>query len=259
MVTGTRIVAPLAGWNVRGYSYGEVQSDGQRHPGADLNVGYGDEDLGLDVVCFAAGVVAERLAWDGRSYGLGNVGLVAHRLFGRGDGASGAGEGEAAGGGGHDGAAGGVRLWSMYAHLDSFDEGFVPGARLEAGQRIGVCGKSGGQGWAHLHFELRYRGPEQGMPAGFWGGRLSYEAQSARYADPYTVLRLLEGVGRIEGPGVAELAGELAVVVADRDWNHAVKMELEHYLRSTRLYRRSGRRFEVIEGVADALIGRVPR
>ena len=152
---GAKIVAPLAGWNVRGYSYGELQPDGQRHPGADLNVGYGDEDLGLDVVCFADGVVAERLAWDGETYGLGNVGLVEHRLF-RGAGLEG-GEGERS-----------VRLWSVYAHLDGLDEGFVPGARVEAGQRVGACGKSGSQAWAHLHFELRYRGPSEGMTAAYW-------------------------------------------------------------------------------------------
>ena len=232
-------MAPLSGWNVRGYSYGELTPTGERHPGADLNVGGGDEDLGVPVVCFADGTVAERLEWDGWSYGLGNVGLVEHRLFAK------------------QGAEEGVRVWSMYAHLEGFDERFVPGARVEAGQPIGTCGKSGGQTWAHLHFELRYRGPEHGMGAGYWGGRLSYEAQSARYADPFTVLRLLEGVGRIEGPGVAELVAELAVVTADRDWNYAVKMELEHYLRSTRLYRREGRRFAPVAGVADELIARV--
>ncbi|HET7769745.1 MAG TPA: M23 family metallopeptidase, partial [Chloroflexota bacterium] len=194
-------------------------------PGADLNVGYGDEDLGLDVVCFADGVVAERLEWDGETYGLGNVGLVEHRLFG-GGGPEGGSEGE---------SEGGVRLWSLYAHLDGFDEGFVPGARLAAGQRVGACGKSGFQAWAHLHFELRYRGPAEGMTAAYWGGRLSYEAQSERYADPYTVLRVLEGAGVFGAAEdlVARLARlaltehELRVTRIDRERNYQLKMEME--------------------------------
>ena len=63
-------MAPLAGWNVRGYSYAERQADGQMHPGADLNVGYGDDDLGLPVVSMAAGSVVHWEEWDGASYEL---------------------------------------------------------------------------------------------------------------------------------------------------------------------------------------------
>ena len=107
------MVAPLAGWNVRGYSYGERQEDGQLHPGADLNVGYGDQDLGLDVVALADGVVVARREWDGLSYGYGNVGLVEHRLGGDGDGEA--------------------RLWSLYAHLEEFDESFREGVVIQAG------------------------------------------------------------------------------------------------------------------------------
>src|SRR5688500_35407 len=169
------IVSPLPGWNVRGYSYAELTPDGHRHPGADLNVGYGDEDLGLPVVCFADGLVVERVEWDGASYGYGNVGLIEHRLFGAEE--------------THEA----VPLWSLYAHLDDFDERFVPGSHIAAGQPVGTCGKSGNQGWAHLHFELRFKGPPV-MPVTFWGGRLSCAAQSALYADPYTLLRLLEPV-----------------------------------------------------------------
>ena len=212
----SKIVAPLAGWNVRGYSYGELQPDGQRHPGADLNVGYGDDDLGLPVVSFASGTVVERLEWDGESYGLGNAGLVEHRLFGR------------------DGGAG-VALWSLYAHLDAFDAGFVPGAKLEAGQPVGTCGKSGFQAWAHLHFEVRYLGPPH-MTAAYWGGRLNYEAQSTRYADPFTILRVLEGAGVFgaEEDLVARLSvteHELRITQIDRERNFQLKMEMEACLR----------------------------
>lgn len=143
-----RVVAPLAGWNVRGYGYGERQEDGQLHPGADLNVGYGDQNLGLDVVALADGVVVARRKWDGRSYGYGNVGLVEHWLVGDGDGV--------------------VRLWGLYAHLDAFDESFREGAPVVAGQRLGACGKSGAQRWAHLPLELRYQGPPE-MSLEFWG------------------------------------------------------------------------------------------
>ena len=251
MVMDVRIVAPLAGWNVRGYSYGELQPDGQRHPGADLNVGYGDEDLGLPVVCFADGVVAERVDWDGRSYGFGNAGLVEHRLFGQ--------DGEAASG--SESGTEGVRLWSLYAHLDSFDGGFVPGARLAAGQRIGACGKSGGQTWAHLHFELRYKGLPD-MAARYWGGRLSYEAQSARYADPYTVLRLLEGLELGSSSAARGVDGErveaacpeaerCAVVWADRDYNYRLKMLFEGTLRELEAKRRLKR------GTTERLIAQV--
>src|SRR5688500_5329040 len=78
---GNAIVAPLPGWNVRGYSYAEQTPTGELHPGLDLNVGYGDDDLGMPVVAFADGMVAARKEWGGESYGFGNVALVEHRLF----------------------------------------------------------------------------------------------------------------------------------------------------------------------------------
>ncbi|HEU5315794.1 MAG TPA: M23 family metallopeptidase [Chloroflexota bacterium] len=230
-----RLVAPLAGWNVRGYSYGELQPDGQRHPGADLNVGYGDDDLGLPVLCFADGIVVERREWDGQSCGLGNVALVAHHLFA--------------------GPSAGLHLWSAYAHLDSFAPSFVKGTLVGAGEPIGTCGKSGHQQWAHLHFELRYKGPPD-MTALYWGGRLSYEAQSDRYADPYTVLRVLEGaaLGPAESDSTArleELRRTLQLTEEDRERNYRLKMELESQLRSLETARR------VKRGTTDSLIRRV--
>ena len=244
-----RILAPLAGWNVRGYSYGELQPNGEHHPGADLNVGFGDEDSGMPVVCFADGTVVERKEWDGRTYGFGNVGLVEHRLFG------------------DEGSEEGVRLWSLYAHLDGFADSFIEGRQIEAGEQIGTCGKSGGQTWAHVHFELRYKGPPE-MTSGYWGGRLNYEAQSERYADPYTVLRVLEGAngGRADdvvrpeaadGGVAAARRAEIEGLRADRDFNFRLKMEMEHYLRTEALYRRQGRRYVRVAGAADELIARV--
>ena len=209
---GGLVTAPLPGWNVRGYSYGERQTDGQLHPGADLNVGGGDDDLGAPVVCFAAGTVVHREAWDGQSYGYGSYGLVEHQL-------------------------GGVRLWSLYAHLDHFDPAFEVGASLAAGQRIGACGKSGWQAWAHLHFELRYLGPAH-MSPGFWGGRLSPTELSERYADPYTLMRVLaesgafpDTTGHIGTHPHAEEAAAIDALQRDRDYNFALKMTFEAALR----------------------------
>ena len=230
----TRIVSPLPGWNVRGYSYGELTPQGERHPGADLNVGYGDDDLGLPVLCFAAGTVVEKRVWDGHEYGLGNVALVEHTLFG---------------------GSKPLQLWSMYAHLDSFAHSFVRGASLAAGDTIGTCGKSGHQTWAHLHFELRYQGPPH-MPAAYWGGRLTYEAQSQRYADPFTLLRVLEGsaLHHAEEDLIRRLANaehDLHLTQIDRERNYSLKMEMEAYLRRLESTRRIRR------GTTDRLIKRI--
>jgi murein DD-endopeptidase MepM/ murein hydrolase activator NlpD len=212
-------VAPLAGWNVRGYSYGERTADGQLHPGADLNVGYGDDDRGLPVVAFAAGTAVYRGEWDGATYGYGNFALVEHVI-------------------GADSALtphAGLRLWSLYAHLDSFDEAFVEGAPVAAGQRIGACGKSGWQEWAHLHFELRYAGPPEMQP-GYWGGRLTPEQLSERYADPYTLMKTLGGLPEPSSGGVDPAA--YAALQADRDFNWRLKQRFEHELRTLEARRR---------------------
>lgn len=209
------VVAPLPNWNVRGWSYLERTDTGELHPGADLNVGGGDDDLGLPVVAMLDGVVAARCPWDGRHVGYGNFGLIEHRL-------------------------GNLTLWTLYAHLDSFDEAFVPGAPVAAGQRIGACGKSGFQRWAHLHLEVRYFGPGE-RPADYWPGGLDIERISDLYADPFTCLRL--------APAAASLAPQLDATAAggneadadatamvdalqrDRDFNYRLKMTFEAALR----------------------------
>jgi len=229
-----RILAPLPNWNVRGFSYGELQPNGEHHPGADLNVGYGDDDLGLPVLCFADGTVVQFLHWDGHSYGFGNAALVEHHLFSP------------------------LPLWSLYAHLDSFSDSLIEGSPIAAGDPIGACGKSGGQTWAHLHFELRHKGPPE-MPAAYWGGRLNYEAQSTRFADPYTLLRVLEGVDLADQDRLASLSAltadrdalqsQFALLSADRDFNYRLKMTFEAYLRQTERTRQ-----RVRKGTADRLI-----
>src|SRR6266542_974477 len=160
-----RFVAPLAGWNVRGWSYAQRQDDGQLQTGADLNVGGGDDDLGMAVVCAAEGIVVARRAWDGWSRGFGNHLLVGHQF-------------------------GDLPLWTLYAHLEELEGAGEEGERLAAGQRLGACGKSGKQEWAHVHFECRYNAPPE-MGASYWGGALPIEELSRLYADPFTLMVVL--------------------------------------------------------------------
>src|SRR5688572_23562966 len=112
--------APLPGWNVRGHSYAEHTTAGF-HPGADLNVGYGDDDLGLPVVAAAAGTVIAVRRWDGHSYGYGNAVLIHHafadphlrELLPPPDEAPNVPNPY-------------LQLWSLYAHLDAFTPGLAP-------------------------------------------------------------------------------------------------------------------------------------
>jgi peptidase M23-like protein len=232
------IVPPLTGWNVRGYSYAEPTKLGL-HPGADLNVGYGDDDLGLPVVTVAAGTVFAVRHWDGRSYGYGNVALIRHHLF------SPPGQELT----GHSA----LNLWGLYAHLDSFSPDLTPGAYLAAGTQIGTCGKSGFQQWAHLHFELRYAGPPI-MPLDFATGHLTLDQISDHFADPFTALKILFQASE----GLESFVDQEALR-RDRDFNFALKQEFEHYLRSTRLYTRQGSRFVRVQDAADRLIAQVTR
>jgi hypothetical protein len=129
---------------------------------------------------------------------------------------------------------------------------------MSPGQPIATCGKTGCQPWAHLHFEVRYQGPPQ-MPIDFWGGRLKPAVQNQRYADPYTLLRLLEGVDlSLQSPELlAQLAGaqeQLSLLRADRDFNYDLKMRMEAYLRSV-----EGKRPRIDVGCTDKLIASVAR
>ena len=57
-----------------------------------------------------------------------------------------------------------------YAHLQSIDPAVRPGARVKAGQQIGVLGKEGSSGgWAHLHFDIKAK-----QPSGQWGVQDAY-------------------------------------------------------------------------------------
>ena len=100
---------------------------------------------------------------------------------------------------------------------------------------------------------MRLKGPPR-LPIDFWGGRLNPEAQSALYADPYTILRLLEGfdLSRPWPQFLAQLSvaeAGLAPLRTDRDFNYRIKMAMEAYIRSV-----EGRRPRVPIGAADSLI-----
>jgi murein DD-endopeptidase MepM/ murein hydrolase activator NlpD len=225
---GALMVTPLAGWNVRGWSYGQKQDDGQIHPGADFNVGAGDEDLGLPVVATASGRVVARMDWDGRTYGFGNGLLLEHLL------------------------PGDLALWSLYGHLDGIFSGAVVGAEFGAGDLIGWCGKTGFQTWAHLHFELRYVGPDV-LPIGAWPKGWTIGKISDYYADPFTLLRVLGGVSLLppaDAAPPAALLGRLDELQRDRDYNFGLKMAFEGELRALEGRRRLKR------GTVDRLIAR---
>jgi hypothetical protein len=105
----------------------------------DLNVGYGDADLGSIVVASASGRVHRRKATWG-SYG--RYITIDH-------------------GGGWQ---------TIYAHLASY--AVRDGARVQQGDKIGWVGNNKGRFKAHLHYEQRYRGVIQHIR--FGGRRIAY-------------------------------------------------------------------------------------
>ena len=234
----TRLCVPLAGFmgerGQRGYSYAERQADGQLHTGADLNIGAGDEDLGMPILAFADGVVEGVLEWDGRAYGFGNAIGVRHDL------------------------APGVSLRGVYAHADRLAP-FSVGESVAAGQELGRVGKSGGQRWAHVHFELRWVGFES-LPLAYWGGRLSEADLSRMYADPYSFFRLLPAWNAmVDLADAAQAAAGAAVdpsvhaaLQADREYNFRKMLAFEGQLREL-----EGRR-RLKKGTVERLIAAVP-
>lgn len=105
----------------------------------DLNLGYGDQDLGSIVVASAGGRVRlHKATW--RSYG--RYITIDH-------------------GGGWQ---------TIYAHLAAY--AVRNGARVHQGDKIGWVGNNKGRFHAHLHFEQRYRGVLQRVR--FGGRRIAY-------------------------------------------------------------------------------------
>lgn len=132
----TKFTGNWPDWN--GYTWLDwVASANCYHPGEDYNFGYGDQDLGQDIVATAAGTIFHTSK---RTTGYGNLIIMKHLL--------------------------GYKLkrfiketygidtnelYSLYAHLK--DILVAPGNKLEAGALIAHVGKTGTRS-PHLHFEL---------------------------------------------------------------------------------------------------------
>jgi len=94
------------------------------HPGADLNAGTGNQDLGNTVVAPIDGEV-EYVSPLGRSNGgFGNFIILYHPQYG---------------------------IWTRYAHLRNFN--VKVGERVNENEKIAEVGSSGTT-YAHLHFEV---------------------------------------------------------------------------------------------------------
>ena len=94
------------------------------------------------------------------------------------------------------------------------------------------------------------------MTATYWGGRLSYEAQSRIYADPFTILCVLEGAAIHDAEEdlvrrLTQAEHDLHITQVDRERNYSLKMEVESYLPRLEHSRRIRR------GTTDRLIKRV--
>ena len=95
------------------------------HPGVDFNKGYGNDDLGQEVVAPKSGFVefVHKTTWN--SSGFGKF-VILHHSDGN---------------------------YTRYAHLKDIDNKIVEGREVKEGQLIGHVGNTG-TGWAHLHFEV---------------------------------------------------------------------------------------------------------
>ncbi|MBN2580470.1 MAG: DUF1080 domain-containing protein [Pirellulales bacterium] len=68
-----------------------------------------------------------------------------------------------------------------YSHLQTIDKEIQPGAKVTAGQRVGLVGKEGSSGgWSHLHFDIFCR-----QPSGRWGCQESYAFVWEAYRNRY--------------------------------------------------------------------------
>jgi len=110
-----------------GYEFLQKMTDGKLHLGFDYNVGWGDQDLGLQINATASGRVVYSKD-SKRSLSYGNQIIVEHELPDQ------------------------SKFYSRYAHLNK--RWIAEGQDVECGQGIGECGKSGGWKYAHLHLEI---------------------------------------------------------------------------------------------------------
>lgn len=97
-----------------------------------------------------------------------------------------------------------------YGHFQRIDDAIQVGARIKAGQRLGLMGKEGGAGgWSHLHFDIFSR-----QPSGKWGCQEAYafawEAYRRQY-DPKLVA--------VARPHRFLAAGERVTLDAGKSWS----------------------------------------
>lgn len=162
------------GWN--GYTFLDWSKEGNAyHPADDYNFGFGNDDLGQEVVAVAAGEVVHTSESD---KGYGNIVVIRHPL--------------------DDDLQRFVRqtyaiettvLYSLYAHLQDITT--TEGSAVEAGTVIGHVGVSGTQ-WAHLHFELYAPIPNTGWR--FWPTGWTPEQIKRYYLPPYRFIESLKNL-----------------------------------------------------------------
>ena len=128
-----RFAFPLQGIVQVGYSHLDPaenrsgQPTGEHHIGIDLNVGQGNDDLGLPATLIASGRCAAAID-SPTECGLGKLAIFEHQL------------------------PQGSRVFSRYAHLEATL--VEPGRIYPLGTPVGTIGRSGCQRSAHLHLDL---------------------------------------------------------------------------------------------------------
>lgn len=143
-----------------GYEFGEWSTySNQFHPGLDFNAGAGgDGDIGMSLVAVCA-IALRANEETARGYGKHQWWEVLE--------------------GPHVGS------WLHYCHGNSFVHSEI-GTVAHRGDHIGECGKSGGQQFAHLHFEIKKEKPQNW---GYWGGGLTKEQMFSSYTNPLDFCR----------------------------------------------------------------------
>ena len=97
-----------------------------------------------------------------------------------------------------------------YSHLHSFAAGVQAGARVKAGQQLGLLGKEGASGgWSHLHLDIFCR-----QPSGKWGCQDAYAFAWEAYRKQYDPK--LIAVAR---PHHFLAAGETALLDGGKSWS----------------------------------------
>lgn len=145
-----------------GYDFGEWSTySNQFHPGLDFNAGNGgDGDIGMTLVAVCK---MELRAHEETARGYGK-----HQWWEITEGPH-------------------VGSWVHYCHANSFVYGTDDiGKSVNREEKIGECGKSGGQQFAHLHYEVKKEKPQNW---GYWGGGLSKEQMLATYTNPLDFCR----------------------------------------------------------------------